>query len=243
MSLADRPVLAGCVAGSCATAALLLVGMVSTELRWAPLLAVPLAAAFGLAVHKACVDRLRTIDEIRRRDEWHAELKRQLAAKLGNDPTPERAREAVRDEGLLTAVFRRNPERLRLTDSAGRPDVVFSGWCIGEWHSLLSIRCGNRSYAVGQVYVTVGGNVVLLSKETIERNDRVTVDEICQVCSEPKPLNAFDEIGPTVFRSMSDEMDRRIGGRGFHPETLMSAWRKACANFPPLAGKDVVEVD
>lgn len=243
MSLADRPVLAGCVAGSCATAALLLVGMVSTELRWAPLLAVPLAAAFGLAVHKACVDRLRTIDEIRRRDEWHAELKRQLAAKLGNDPTPERAREAVRDEGLLTAIFRRKPERFRLQDSAGRPDVAFSGWCVGEWRTTVDRFYERETEAVAQVYVTVGGNVILLSKERIVRRGRIIVDGMCQVCSEPQPLEAFKGIGWTVFHSMSDEMGRRLDDDDFHPKTLMSAWRNACAAFPPLAGKDVVEVD
>ena len=245
MKLVDHPVLAGYVAGGCAAAVLALVQQTPQQFWWSTLLVVPLAVALGLRVRTALDDRLRMMTRLRACNEEFARLKQRLTAMLGDNPSPEKVREALRDEELLSGLLRKRPTRFRFQDGGGRPDVVFSGWCIGEGRTLLRHLLGNQWYGVGQIYLTTGGNIILLSKEMVVRGGRIANNGVDQSCSNSKPLDFFVANGTDAFRSTIDEMDVRVGGAdgGFHRGALMAAWRNACAHFPPLAGKDVVEVD
>ena len=242
MSLSDRPALAGYIASICATAVLSPLPWIPREGWWSTIIIVPLAVAFGLAVQKVLNDR-RLAENLRRlRDAEFDDLKRKLAAALGDNPTPERTREVLREEEFLENFFRQKAMQYRFHNGWGHQEVAFSGWQIGEAQRQEFNFLGSETLSIGQVFLTVGGNVVFRVKQkTVRRNGGVVRDY--GSCCKTAPLDVLVKSPDRAYDEISALAERVGQGYPQAPVALSDAWKDACANYPPLAGHDVVEVD
>ena len=242
MKLADHPSLAGYVASICAVAVLSPLPWIPREGWWSTAIVVPLAAAFGLAVEKVLKDRYRTETQLRLSTAELGNLKLKLAATFGDNPTPERTLQVLREKEFLEDFFRQKAMQYRFHNGWDHQEVVFSGWQIGEAQRQEFDFLGSKTLSIGQVFLTVGGNVVFRVKQkTVRRNGNVVRNY--GSCCKTAPLDVLIKSPARAYDEISALAERVGQSYPQAPVALSDAWKDACANYPPLAGHDIVDVD